>query len=336
MFQSWTEFISLENIYRAWKDFSVNKKNKFDTINFKMNLEEEILKIQFELINNTYRHGSYTKFKVWDPKERVIHKAEVRDRLVHRILYNCLMSVFNRHWLDCSFSCRPNFGQHRSIEKVRKTLLKATSNYTRECFVVKCDIKKFFNHIDHEILYKLICREVSDLRICRLIRENISSFHSGEQAVGLPIGNLTSQIFANVYLHELDVFAKHELKMRYYYRYADDFIFLTADKIAARAFVEEFKFFLGYNLKLTLHPDKIIMRRADLGIDWLGKILLPEYVLLRATTKRRMISKIKQKVGLCSEDEKMRALIGSYNGLLKGTARKKADKQIAQAIAFNR
>lgn len=336
MFQSWNDFISLENIYRAWKDFSVNKKSKPDTINFKMNLEDEILKILADLINNKYQHGSYTKFKVWDPKERVIHKAEVRDRLIHRLLYNYLMPILNRHWLDCSFSCRPGFGQHRSIEKVRKTLLQASSNYTKECLVVKCDIKKFFDHIDHYILYKLICREVSNPQIRQLVWEIINSFYSGEQGVGVPIGNLTSQIFANVYLHELDLFAKHSLKMRHYFRYADDFIFTTEAGKEAEGAIEKFKLFLTDDLRLTMHPHKIIIRRASSGIDWLGKILLPGYILLRSSTKRRMMARIRERVEICLEMDDLKATLGSYSGLLYGTARKRVDEQIAQAVAFNR
>lgn len=336
MFQSWANFISLENIYQAWKDFSANKKNKRDVINFKMNLEEEILRIHSDLKNNKYQHGSYTKFKVWDPKERMIHKAEVHDRLIHRLLYNYLIPSFNRHWLDCSFSCRPGFGQHHSVEKVRKSILKATANYNKECWVVKCDIKKFFDHINHDILFKLVCRKIFDPSIRGLIWKVIDSFSCGSEGVGIPIGNLTSQIFANVYLHELDLYAKHNLKIRHYFRYADDFLFLTETKKDAECIVEKFKIFLTDNLKLTVHPNKIIIRQASSGIDWLGKILLPGYILLRSSTKRRMMIKIKKRVESCFEAENLQAVVGSYNGLLLGTARKTVDRQIAQAVAFNR
>ncbi len=336
MFISWGEFISLKNIYKAWIDFSTNKKNKKDVIIFKMNLENEIISIHNDLVSGLYKHGPYTTFKVFDPKKRIINKATVRDRVVHRLLYNYLLPVFDKTWLDCSFSCRPGFGQHLSIDKVKKAIGQVTRNYNREYLYVKCDIKKFFDNIDHNILYKLICRKVYEPNMRHLLTEVISSYRCGLLRIGIPIGNLTSQVFANIYLHELDMYAKHELKLRYYYRYADDFVFLINSKSEAEEMVKKFINFLKDNLGLELHPNKIIIRPARQGIDWLGKLLMPGHSLLRYSTTRRMIRNIKNKVNSGMTASELKATTASYNGLLAGTARRKIEEQVRQALAFYR
>lgn len=132
------------------------------------------------------------------------------------------------------------------------------------------------------------------------------------------------------------MFAKHELKLRYYYRYADDFVFFISLNEDPEAVIEKVKFFLKNNLELELHPRKIIVRKPNWGIDWLGKVLLSDYVLLRPATKRRMLQKIKNKVETGITKSEMFSLAASYNGLLKGTARKKVNKQVLQALAFCR
>ncbi len=332
----WEEFTSLENVYKAWVDFSGNKKNKSDVINFKMNLEDEILKIHFDLVAGSYTHGSYATFTIYDPKKRVIHKATVRDRVVHRLMYNYFLPIFNRLWLDCSFSCRPGFGQHISIEKVKKAIGRVTRNYNRDFICVKCDIRKFFDNIDHHILYKLICLRIYEPKMRKLVGGIINSYKCGLGPVGIPIGNLTSQIFANIYLHELDIFAKHELKLRHYYRYADDFIFLMDTNGKAEEVVVKFRNFLADHLKMEMHPNKIIIRKASWGIDWLGKVLMNGYSLLRLSTARRMMVNIKRKVNDGATADELKPTVASYNGLLLGTARRKRDEQIRHALAFYR
>ncbi len=328
------ELITLENIYEAWKDFSKGKTNKNDVIKFKMNLEDELLKLYSDLKNKRYKHGAYSSFIVNEPKQRVINKALVRDRVVHRLLYNYLLSRFNRTWLDCSYSCRPGFGQHLAIEKARLGIMKFSGNYSRESWVIKCDIKKFFDNIDQNILYSLICEKVDDGDIRRIIKEILESYFCKKRGVGIPIGNLTSQIFANVYMHQLDLFAKHEMKLRFYYRYADDFMFLVKTRQEGLEVVEKIKIFLQNKLRLEMHPQKIVIRPAHQGIDWLGKIILPGVTLLRSGTRKRMIKNIKYQVQNGLDLEKLKSVVASYNGLLKGTPRKAINSKILQAVAF--
>jgi retron-type reverse transcriptase len=216
-------------VHRAWLDFSAGKRQKTDVIAFAGNIEDELCSLVYELRNETYVHGSYERFIVYDPKRRVIHKASVRDRIVHRFLYNALLPEFHRRWLGCSYSCRPGFGQHRSIADVRAALRQVETVGRGICWILKCDVRKFFDSVHHETLLELLCAHISDPRLCWLLELVVESFAT-QPGVGLPIGNLTSQLFANVYMHELDWFAKQTLGLRWYFRYADDMLVLHPDK----------------------------------------------------------------------------------------------------------
>lgn len=328
------ELFSLEIIWCAWQAFVRDKKQKSDVVLFTANLESELWRLADELQAGTYVHGRYEEFIVHDPKRRIIHKAPVRDRVVHRLVYNYLLPRFNPTWLDFSFSCRPGFGQHRSIARVRRALAQATHNYTKEGWILKCDIKKFFDHIDHTILSKLVNKQVSD-PVMRVLLAKIINSYAVTPGVGIPIGNVTSQIFANVYLHELDWFVKHQMRLPYYYRYADDFIILLETKEQVDEVLAVIENFVTDSLHLTLHPQKIIVRKAAWGIDWLGQVLCPGYEILRSSTKKRMMRKIKQKVGLLDDDSLM-SMLGSYHGLLQGVARKQIDEEIRQVVALYR
>ena len=330
---SWEELISLENIHRAWKNFFVGKQHKRDVVFFAHNIEFELYSLHNELRQGIYHHGGYERFKVYDPKERTIHKATVRDRVVHRMLYNYLLPIFNPRWLDCSFSCRPGFGQRRSIFTVERALFKISRNYTKIAWAVKCDIRRFFDSIDHEILYRLLCRSVADTNVRALLWKIICSF-STEGNRGIPIGNLTSQIFANTYLHGLDAFVKHQLKQPFYFRYADDFICLVDNKFAAEQFVNETRNWLARALSLELHPRKIVIRSTEWGIDWLGVVLFPGYRVLRPTTRRRIINNIQSAVRDGEDIETLQGTLASYAGLLQPVARKKIDENINQIVGL--
>lgn len=291
---------------------------------FAANLEDELLSIMNDLSFGRYVHGLYYRFIVHDPKRRIIHKATVRDRVVHRLIYNALLLMFHRRWLDCSFSCRPGFGQHRSIETAQKFLRQATKNWSDESWILKCDIRKFFDSVDQQILLNLLTRQVHDPQLLGLLTTIVHSFHVTAHC-GLPIGNLTSQLFANLYLHELDRYMKHELKRRWYVRYADDFIVIGADRDDLQSVLQSVDRFMQESLKLTLHPNKIFFRKSSWGIDWLGHVLLPGYQILRPSTKKRMLRKAKGGT--------LDTLV-SYHGLLKGTARRTIDQQLLQTFAL--
>ena len=183
-----------------------------------------------DLKNKTYVHGPYLAFNVSDPKPRNIHKAVVRDRVVHHLLYKELYWYFHFRFIHDSYSCRVQKGTHRALDRFREFSRKVSKNHTRPCYVLKCDIKKFFASIDHEILTKVLERHIADPDIRWLINQVVSSFCTTSPTVGLPLGNLTSQLLVNIYMHEFDMFVKQELKVRYYIRYADDFVSIFGSK----------------------------------------------------------------------------------------------------------
>ncbi len=328
------KMLTLGQLYQAWKDFSAGKEKKTDIMRFAINVEDELLSLLYDLQSGEYRHAAYERFVVHDPRRRVIHKASVRDRVVHRLVYNELLPELHARWLDCSFSCRPGFGQRRSIAAAQKGLRQATQNWSRECWVLKLDVKKFFDSVDHDVLRKLLFRHVADPSIQWLLTVIIESF-STCAGKGLSIGNLTSQLFANVYLHELDWFAKHGLKQRWYYRYADDILFLCDSHEEADGILDHVRLFLLDRLCLTLHPGKIHQRKSTWGIDWLGRVLLPGYAVLRPTTRRRIIKRVERSV-LLDDIDGVRRSVASYNGLLIGTARRALDQKLLQDIALLR
>lgn len=293
MTDAYTNLISIENIFQAWSEFQKGKRKKCDVMLFERNLEDNLFDLYKKLKNKTYKHGSYTDFYVTDPKRRHIHKAEVEDRIVHHMLYKYLYELFDKTFIFDSYSCRINKGTHKAVKRLEKYARIVSRNYTINCWTLKLDIKKFFASVDHKILKDLIEKKVTDKNILWLLEEVINSFPLRfRPSCGIPLGNLTSQIFANIYLNELDQFIKHDLMIRYYLRYADDFLILDQKPQTLLHHFESIEYFLKENLKLKLHPKKISLRKLSWGIDYCGYIVLPYYILPRTKTKRRIINKI--------------------------------------------
>lgn len=180
---------------------------------------------------------------------------------------------------------------HAGVQRFAVFARKVSANYRYPAFVLKCDIRKFFDSIDHHILFSLIVRKITDERLHALILLIISSFHT-THSKGLPLGNVTSQIFANIYLNELDQFVKHELKASYYIRYCDDFVTLNRSHTTLTAYIPRIHVFLTEKLSLKLHPCKVVIRKLQQGIDFLGYVSLPHYRVLRTRTKRRMLRRV--------------------------------------------
>ena len=287
------KLISIENLFQAWGEFRKGKGAKRDVQIFERHLEDNLFILHNRLKSKTYRHGNYREFYVTDPKRRHIHKASVFDRIVHHLLYKYLYELFDKCFIYDSYSCRVDKGTHRAVRRLEEFTRIASKNYTQNCWVLKLDIKKFFESVDHDILFDLISKRVRDKNILWIIKQVIDSFHSKRQeARGIPLGNLTSQIFANIYLNELDRFVKHSLNTRYYLRYADDFIILDSDTRHLKFYLEFIRGFLQNSLKLELHPQKIALRKLSWGIDFCGYIVLPHYKLVRTKTRRRIFKKV--------------------------------------------
>lgn len=307
----YSNLISIENLFQAWEEFKKGKRNKRDVQILERHLENNIFDLHSRLENKTYKHGTYEDFYVNDPKRRHIHKSNATDRVLHHLLYKQLYQVFDKTFIFDSYSCRKGKGTHKAVKRLEKLAGIVSRNYKRECWALKCDVKKFFDSIDHNVLKGLVRKIVKDQDINRLIDEVIDSFHS-EAGVGkgIPLGNLTSQIFANIYLNVLDQFIKHTLKVKYYLRYADDSIILDTDIEKLNSYLVSIRNFLLGNLKLELHPNKIIVRRLKWGVDFCGYIVLPHYILPRTKTKKRILKKIyKEKV----TDQAIQSYLGYFS-----------------------
>jgi RNA-directed DNA polymerase len=306
---TYNDITSVENLLEAWREFVEGKRKRVDVQEFGRYLMQNVLELHRELALGTYQHGSYHHFKITDPKPRDIHKASVRDRLVHHAVYRKLYPFFDRTFIADSYSCRTEKGTHRAMNRFRSFARKVSKNDTRTCWVLKCDIRKFFASIDQEIVIRIIGCYIPEERTRALIQNIISSFNSGEVDRGLPLGNLTSQLLVNIYMNEFDQFAKHTLKAKYYIRYADDFVFLSTDYEWLVSLLSQIRDFLRENLKLELHPDKVSLSTLASGIDFLGWIHFPDHRVLRTSTKRRMLRAMK---GNPSE-----GIAASYRGMLR-------------------
>ncbi len=287
----------------------MGKQGKRDVQEFSLYLIDNIFSLHDDLIHRTYQHGGYQAFNISDPKPRNIHKATIRDRLLHRAIYRTLYSFFDRTFIADSYSCRIEKGTHKAMWKFQASARKVSHNDTRTTWILKCDIKKFFASINQEVLLAILQSYIPSSDILWLLEQIIRSFHSTAPDIGLPLGNLTSQLLANIYMNEFDQFMKHKMKAKQYIRYADDFVILSADRSWLEELLPKIGDFLSERLKLKLHPDKVVIKTLVSGIDFLGCVHFPDHRVLRTTTKRRMLKTIGDGVNGQS--------LQSYLGVLK-------------------
>ncbi len=206
---TYENIISVENLLEAWREFKRGKKHRADVQHFERNLLSHVLNLHEDLSVMRYVHDGYEAFRITDPKPRDIHKASVRDRLLHHAIYRKLYPFFDRVFISDSYSCRKDKGSHKALARFRAYAYKASSNHMRTVWILKCDIRKFFASIDHGVLVNILKRYIPDERIMWLFGQVIMSFNTERQGTGLPLGNLTSQLLVNVYMNDFDQFAKH-------------------------------------------------------------------------------------------------------------------------------
>jgi retron-type reverse transcriptase len=302
------DLISLNNLLEAWQVFLKGKRSRADVQVFERNLMHSLISLHEDLATMRYMHDPYEGFTVSDPKHRQIHKASVRDRVLHRTVYDAVYPFFDRLFIPDSYACRKGKGVHKALTQFTVYTRKVSQNYRKTAWVLKCDIRQFFASIDQNILLSMLADRITDQRILCLVESILGSFYSGYPGKGLPLGNLTSQIFANIYMNEFDQFVKHTLRARYYIRYADDFVFMSPDKTSLQQLIPDVKDFLSRILRLKLHPNKIELRTVASGVDFLGWIHFPHHRVLRTTTKRRMMKRM--------QAQAMKGALASYKGLL--------------------
>lgn len=320
------DIINIENLLEAWKEFIRDKRNKSDVQEFSFHLMDNLFVIHEDLSSSCYQHGGYQAFNISDPKPRSIHKASVRDRLLHHAIYRILYPFFDKTFISDSYSCRINKGTHKALNRFRSFAYIVSHNHTRTCWILKCDIRKFFANIDYKVLLDILNSYISDKQIIWLLQEIIGSF-STKTGTGLPLGNLTSQLLVNIYMNEFDQFVKHKLKVKYYVRYADDFVLLSSNQKELGNLIPLIRNFLSEKLKLDLHPQKVMIKTIASGVDFLGWINFSDHRVLRTSTKRRMIRRIKEL--------SVPATINSYLGLLKHGNTGKVQSEIFKITSQN-
>lgn len=286
------KIISEQNLFASWKEFLKGKKKRQDVQVFSVELEENIFSLQVDLAAGLYKHGGYVSFFVRDPKLRLIHKASVRDRLMHHAIHRALYPYFDKQFIYDTYSSRLGKGVHAAINRFRLFAWKISRNKTRLVWVLKVDIKKFFPSINQTLLLEILERKLpQDGRLMTLLGEVIKSYKASS-GQGLPLGNLTSQLFSNVYLNSLDQFAKRSLCLNYYIRYADDIFILSADKKQLEMAYKELVDFLKDQLHLYFHSNKTHLELWHKGVDILGYVSFPNKTILRPATAVRMLKRL--------------------------------------------
>ena len=323
---SFEEVTSVDNLLSAWSEFLRGKRSRAEGQQFQFYLMDNILALHNDLVSKAYRHGKYSTFRIADPKPRVIHKAPVLDRLLHHSLYRVLYPFFDKAFIADSYSCREGRGTHKALDRFDEMARKVSQNHTRTCWVLKCDIKQFFASVDHKILLDVLGEYIRDEDILWLCEEIVGSFHSSKPGVGLPLGNLTSQLFVNVYMNEFDQFMKHRLKSKYYIRYADDFVIMSSNEECLERQIPTIKEFLVSKLGLIAH--KISIRTVASGVDFLGWVHFPNQRVLRTTTKKRMFRNIEN-------SDWNEATTQSYLGLLKHGNTYKLQQKVVDSREIN-
>jgi len=307
------------NLYRAYLDCRKTKRKTINALKFEIDLERNLQLLLSELRNKEYRPGRSICFVVTNPVPREIFAAEFRDRIVHHLLIREILPIGERHFIFDSYACRKNKGTHQAINRLKKFMRQITNNGNKNAFYFQLDIKGFFMSIDQQILYNLIKKLISkenrpeDWEEDVLWLAKIIIFHNpaenyiikGNPALfslipahkslrcqskgrGLPIGNYTSQFFANLYLNELDQFSKRKLRSRYYLRYVDDFILLDIDKEKLKYAKNKIDDFIRGKLKLELNANKIRLQFLAKGIDFLGYFSKLNYILVRQRVVKRL------------------------------------------------
>ncbi|MFH1802677.1 MAG: reverse transcriptase/maturase family protein [archaeon] len=311
------EVISFENLIIAWKKARKGKTKKSYVIKFEEELFCNLMALHYELKFYTYVPKPLVTFILRDPKTRVISKSDFRDRIIHHAIVNVLEPIFDKAFIYDSCANRTGKGNLFAIKRFELFVKKVSKNNMRLCFVLKADIKHYFQEIDHQTLLNLIKGKIRNNKLLRLIekivkpnyklqreRERVTSASRSANceaiefqnvtSKGIPLGNLTSQFFANVYLNELDYFVKRELKAKYYIRYVDDFIVLNNSDKQLETWKEQINDFLRQKLKLKLHPEKSRVILLSSGIDFVGFRNFFYFRLLRKRCVRKMKFKINE------------------------------------------
>ncbi len=303
---------SYENILLAFNKAKRGKTKRRYVKRFQRDLKENLTKLQEELINQTYQPCELKTFILRDPKTRKINKSAFRDRVVHHVLCNIISLIFEKSFIYDSHANQIGKGTLKAIQRFDKFKRKVSRNNTRECYVLKADVKHYFEEIDHQILIEIIRKRIKDEQVIWLIEKILSI---NKKTKGMPLGNLTSQFFANLYLNELDTFVKHKLRAKYYIRYVDDFVILHESKEQLKKWKININNFLKEKLKIELHPSKSYVLRLSSGINFLGFRIFLHHKLIRKSNLKNFERKFNNlrilfDEGIIEKDKALESLEG--------------------------
>lgn len=352
--------LTIEAVFDAYFDCRKAKRNSINQLRFEADLERNLVALYRDLASGDYKIGRSIAFVVTHPKIREVWAADFRDRVVHHVIYNAIFDRFHRRFIRDCYACIPNRGTHDGMRRVTGFARSITQDWSKPAYFMKADVANFFNAIDKNILIGLLERHVHEGWLLKLIYQvalhdprtdyitrsprslfervprHKSLLHAGE-GKGLPIGNLTSQFFANIYMNELDQYAKHHLRVRYYGRYVDDMVLFDEDPDILNSWYVQMDNFLKTNLSLHLHPNKKHINLADTGIDFTGFIIKPGRVYLRKTTLSGCKRKIRawERRGSPVDPESLEDIsqsLNSYLGMLRQVSGYNARKAMCQHI----
>lgn len=305
------DIYSFNNLLTAYKKAKKSSKTNNENSEYFLNLEKELLQLSYELKNNLYSPSPYRYFKIYEPKERIISVAKFKDRVVHHAIVNILEPVYEKTFIYHSYATRKNKGTHKAIYQAQKC-------FKQNKWFLKSDIKKYFDNINHKILIDIISKKIYDTNLINLLQKIISN--GGQNGTGLPIGNLTSQFFANVYLNKFDYFVKNELKRKCYLRYMDDFVIFSNNKNDLIQDLKLIRIYLYNNLNLVLKEKATFINQQLNGLSFLGTRIYPNIIRVKNENLRRISKKINEKLYLYKtnkiSEEKLIETINSYNSYL--------------------
>lgn len=283
---------TFDNADTSFRQAAKNKRFNEEVLAFFMSKEDELFRACEELENLNYKQGDYTIFKVWEPKERLIMALPFYDRVVQHMIVNAIGPVFEQRFYTHSYACREGKGMHAASNQLYQWMYELMTVQGLRLYGFKGDISKYFASIPHEELKTENRRYIGDKKALFLMDSIIDKNGILPDGVGIPVGNLTSQLFANVYGNRLDKFVKHTLHIKYYIRYMDDFIILSTDLAQLKEWVKRIEEFLEEEMKLHMNPKSTILYAGN-GIDFCGYIHHPEYRKVRKASVRRLKNDVK-------------------------------------------
>ena len=346
--------IELEELFDAYFNCRINKRNTANALAFEIDYENNLVQLCKEINNGTYQIGRSIAFIVNKPVIREIFAADFRDRVIHHLIIGKLNHLFERQFIQDSYSCRLGKGTHFGIQRLNKFIRQCSANYTKDCYILKLDLQGFFMSIDKNVLSAKLEKFINEkyqatdkdliVKLCKqiifndptkncIIKGNKSDwndlpvtkslFHSAENC-GLPIGNLTSQVFANFYMDSFDHFVKHDLKIRYYGRYVDDFVIVHEDKEYLRNLIPKLSEYLQSELQTTIHSKKIYLQHYSKGVKYLGAVIKPHKTYIANRTKGNFYNAIEKQNQIArdhkptkEEQQAFQSSMNSYLGIMK-------------------